>query len=172
MHRLLVLLAGLCGLAAVAFPLFEVKAIGSDASLAVSTLNVWQGADSLRDRVKGTDVKLTDEQVAKMDEGLQKAKVVFMLLVGGPGALLLLWALMGMSRFGRGLGTLALLTGLVGLGCWGLLRTALDEAAKKGEGYTTTQGLAVTLLLACGAVGALGGLMALFKPDPKPTPAD
>lgn len=171
MARLLVLLAGLCGVGAFVMPLFTVQVTEGDASLAVSTLNILQGAESLRDRVKGTDVKMTDAQVDDMDEGLQKAKTTFLLLVGGPGALLLLFALLGMGRFGRGLALLSLLVGLAGVGCWALLRTALDEAAKKGDGYTTTPGLAVTLLLATGALGALGGLIGLLRPERPAPPA-
>ena len=45
-----------------------------------------------------------------------------------------------------------------------LVHNAIQEAAKKGSGYETAEGLAVTLLLISGGVGALGGLMGLISP--------
>lgn len=165
MGRFLVFLAVASGLAACVMPLWR-QSFG-DKAIKVSVMNMWQGPEAWREQVgeKSTaETKADDEQV---NESIRGVKVMFTAFVAGPALLLLLVLLFGLKGMGRGLGVLALLIGLAGVGAWALLRYGIDEAAKKSPEWTLEQGLGLWLLLACGALGALAGLAALVKPDPR-----
>ncbi|MBA3454506.1 MAG: hypothetical protein H0T42_15560 [Deltaproteobacteria bacterium] len=75
----------------------------------------------------------------------------------GPAILLALIGAMGVARkkFGRVAGAFSLIFGLIGLGIGSLLTSAAEGDS----------GIGLTLLLVTGAAGAVGGVLALIKPE-------
>ena len=147
-HKL-VIIGGLVGVLGFFLPLFDVGYMGAE--------------------VKISSLKLVREGEATLDISTEKERENFdifkiVIFVGFGGALLLLlMALFGARRFGRGLGLLSLLFGLCALGTWLLLHLAFNEAIKEdGQDF---RGLGVWALLAAGGGGVLGGLFALIAPE-------
>jgi hypothetical protein len=165
MIRLLVVLSVLAGLAACVMPLYR-QTVGKVA-FNVSVLNLWQGPDAWREQV-GEDAMPADKaNDEKISQDLHDVKLLFTGFVAGPAVLVLLFLLLGLRRFGRGLGVLVLLAGLAGLGCWAILEAAIDKVVKEHPEAVLEKGTGLMLLAVCGALAALGGLVALIKPDPK-----
>jgi hypothetical protein len=127
----------------------------------VSAFDVIKGIDSLGEvsNVKGTDE--IDKQIASADDNSTTKGYTF--LVFGPPLLLL--ALGGFAekrgKFGRLGGAGALILGL-----WAtLMALALISVLNKDAGEGAGVGAGCYLFLAAGALGGLGGLLTLIKPD-------
>jgi hypothetical protein len=147
-HKL-VLLAGLVGVVAFFLPLFDGAYLGTDRT--ISSLEMVEGLGELETSADG-----------ETRENLKTFNIVILIGFGG-AALCLLVGILGLGAFGRGRGLLALLGGLAAVGVWLLLNYAFTEVARRqGTDY---RGIGVILLLASGAAGTLGGLIAVMKPE-------
>lgn len=73
----------------------------------------------------------------------------------------LLGGLLGLKRFGRGLGIAVFIFGLMGLGMWALTNSAIAE-------HEQTAKLGMHLFLGCAALTSIAGLVGIIKPEPKP----
>lgn len=166
MGRLLVVLAGLCGIAAVVLPLFDISVHDGADRVEISTLDLARGVDAIKSQGGESASTLDPDSRAALQRDLDASKWIFLGLVGGPALLVLLVGLFSLGSMGRGRGVLALLFGLLALGSAALLGEAIRKAdAEKKDASTTYQpGLAVTLLLVTGGAAALGGLLTLIRP--------
>ncbi|MCA9707615.1 MAG: hypothetical protein KDK70_17330, partial [Myxococcales bacterium] len=111
-----------------------------------SVMKMMQGVEGLKDVVaeQAPEAKAVDTPELKdMEEAFDKMKTV-LLIPFVPTGLFLLFVLIGMKRFGRGLGVLSLLVGLLGLGLWAIVNAAASEA---GDGGEVALGTGFTVLL-------------------------
>lgn len=166
MGRLLVVLAALCGLAAVVLPLMDISVNDGASRMQVSTLDLLRGVDALSDRAGESARDLDPAERTRLQGDIDQVKWIFAGFVGGPALLVLLVALASLAGMGRGKGVLALLFGLVALGAGALLSTAFDKANAERTDKATSfrSGIALTLLLATGGGAALGGLLSIVSP--------
>jgi hypothetical protein len=165
MAKGLVLLGGLCGLVAFFLPFMVVPVEGT--TVGVSMFHFMKGEAGLEEAFgKKAETEGDREALREASDAFEKDKGLFLAFYA-PAALLVLLGLVGLvSRFGRGLGLIAMLAGIIGFGGWLLIHTALGEAAKE-QARGMTEGLGVTLLLVSASLGCLGALMALARPEPR-----
>lgn len=164
--KFIVLVGGIVGL--IAFFLPAIKVTHQGQTVGVSAMQMVAGLDLAKDAVdkaKAPDVAGADGgelKKVKADASSEISKVkgivmglfapaLLLVIIGGVGAM--------RRRFGRGLGSLSLLLGLISLAIGALIMSAASE------GGDTSAGIAITMLVVTGIAGALGGLMALIKPD-------
>jgi hypothetical protein len=166
--KLIVLLGGILGVLAFFLPMASFEHHGKHAS--VSAFQLFTGVSDLEDRVDGTKAVegMTPEQLgkAKQDvyETLSEIKGI-VLACFLPGALLALIGLIGVARgkFGRLAGIVSILLGAVALLVFAGLNTGAEASA--GE---AARGPALFLLLGTGALGCVGGMLALVSPERGP----
>lgn len=169
--KFMVLAGGVLGLVSFFMPYFVMPIEGSDSTVNLSPYVGFVGISAVEEVAEGAEVEAASAlgadkapaAAAAMKEAndmLDSIKM-FLLIPVAPAIFLLLFGLLGLKgAFGRGLGAGSLLFGLVALAIWGLLSAALGEVDGEVSG-----GLGLTLLMACGALGAVGGLLALIKPE-------
>jgi hypothetical protein len=166
---------GACALGLIGFFLPMISVVQSGVTVELSAMTLVSGADkALEEAAKqaGDQVGASDKdkaeakQMAKSVKGTEGAKEVtaamqkLVLVMFAPTILLLLVSLIALKRYGRLLAVLALLAGIAGVGLWAIASGAV-------EGDKGGLGLGMTLVMAGGALGALGGIMGLIKPEPK-----
>lgn len=166
------------GLVGFFLPMITVDQQGVQVSLSAMTLvsgaekALEEAANQAGDQVGASDKDKADaKKMAKSIKGTEGAKEVteamqkLVLIMFAPTILLLIVTLVSLKRYGRGIAVLALLAGIAGIGLWAIASGAVD--GQKGGGL----GFGMTLVMVGGALGALGGLMGLIKPEPKPDEA-
>lgn len=155
--KFLVLAGGLLGILAFFLPMVTIHR--ADYSGSASAFQIIKGLSVASDAVSSEEVRaaaMNSEAVSQAKEGLDAMKGIVMaifvpaILLAAIGALAVT-----KKKFGRGAGVFAFLLGLVGLGIGALLKSAAGDDG----------GIGLTLLLATGVLGTLGGLFALVKPD-------
>lgn len=173
--KFLVLVGGVVGIVSFFLPLFEIKDQG-----AISAFQVVKGIDTVKDITTGATKELADAveaeggaaakaELAKgageLNKKLAEVKGIVLGLYA-PALLLIIIGAVALARkqFGRLGGTFSFLLGLVALFVWFGFHTVASEAAKDGTGQA---GLGIHLYMASGALGAIGGLLALIKPERK-----
>ena len=155
--KFLVLAGGLLGIIAFFLPMVTVHRGGHEAS--VSAFQIIKGLNLASDAVGSETVShaaMNTEAVASAKEGLDTMKGIVMAIFV-PAILLAALGALGVSKkkFGRGIGFFSFILGLAGLGIGALMKSAAGDDG----------GIGLTLLLATGALGTVGGLFALVKPD-------
>jgi hypothetical protein len=172
-----VLLAGLVGIAAFFLPLIAVKNSGVEGAL--SAFQIVTGVDSAKEIVDNALAESAQAYVDKANiaeassaakSALNEVKGVTLALFA-PAVLLAILGIVGLIRqqFGRLAGTGSVLLGLLGLAVWAVLNQAANDAAVDITAGESVKGIGMHLLLGTGALGFLGGLLALIKPDRKET---
>jgi hypothetical protein len=91
-----------------------------------------------------------------------KTSMAGLYLMGPPTFAALLGATLGRRRFGRGLGVVHILFGILGLLMCAMILD--DESVKRGE---VLAGMGTYLAAASGLLALIAGLIGLLKPDPK-----
>jgi hypothetical protein len=164
--KYIVLGAGIIGLIAFFLPLIAVQNSGLEGKL--SAFQIVKGLDSAQEVVGEAGAAMAgtvEEQVAvkQANDALGAVKMI-VLAIFVPALFLALFGAIGTAkkRFGRGLGIGSLLFGLLGLGIWALLNSAASEG-----GGESVAGVGMHLLLVAGLGGAIGGLFATIKPEPR-----
>lgn len=153
--KLIVLVGGLLGILAFFLPMVSVTR--DHRTVTLSAFQVVRGIDAVDHELDTSDVSTASlDDRAKLHEARGSINGI-VLAVFAPALLLAVIGGLGVmrKRFGRGAGTLALLLGAIGLGIGAILKSAAE-----GDG-----GIGLTLLLVTGVAGAIGGLMALVKPE-------
>lgn len=165
--KFIVLVGGIVGLIAFFLPAINVTHQGK--TVGVSAMQLVAGLDLAKDAVDKAEspdvggLGAGELSKAKADASSEISKVKgFVLGLFAPALLLVIIGGVGAMRrrFGRGLGSLSLLLGLISLALGALIMSVASEGGKEAGA-----GIAITLLVVTGAAGALGGLMALIKPD-------
>lgn len=123
-----------------------------------------QFAEKLADKYLPESVRSTRRDVRLISEAASWAALAY-----APAALLALFGLIGIlrRRFGRALGTLALLAGLASIATWLGLRFGIRFALAQSDLDKTqvTLMFGAHLLLVAGAAGVIAGIGALARPD-------
>ncbi len=160
----------LAGILAFFLPFFSMEgptADGGKTTYTFAVMDLMKGAEGLTDVIaeESPEVKaLPEEDVKKLGAVIEGIKAVLMIPFI-PTAFFLLITLIGLKRFGRGLGVFSLLIGLVGLAGWALLNAAMSVAAE--EGTPAEFKIGFTMLLVGSLLGTFGGIMGIAKPQPK-----
>jgi len=155
--KFLVLAGGILGILAFFLPMVTIHR--ADYSGSASAFQIIKGLQVAGDAVNSDSVRaaaMNSEAVSQAKEGLDAMKGIVMAIFV-PAILLAAFGAFAVTkqRFGRAAGFFSLLFGLIGLGIGALLKSA---AGADG-------GIGLTLLLATGALGTVGGLLALIKPE-------
>ncbi|HSK04819.1 MAG TPA: hypothetical protein VK932_26400 [Kofleriaceae bacterium] len=123
-----------------------------------------QFAEKLADKYLPESVRSTRRDVRLVSEAARWAALAY-----APAALLALFGLIGVlrRRFGRALGTLALLAGLASIATWLGLRFGIRFALAQSDLDKTqvTLMFGAHLLLVAGVAGVIAGIGALARPD-------
>ncbi|MCC6524798.1 MAG: hypothetical protein IT373_19235 [Polyangiaceae bacterium] len=170
--KLIVLIAGLAGIAGFFVPVVAVDHGTIHAEL--SAFQLVEGMDAIQAaagvaRGRNELPPEAREAVVSIDENLARYRSAILGFFA-PALLLVALAVLGaFTRFGRVLGLLAMLVGLAAAAGWGLLAHAAttDEVARTAQKYGARAGIAVWVMIGSGALGLLGGLFALVKPEPR-----
>ena len=136
----------------------------------VSMMAMMQGVEGLKNAMaeQESEIGAVDTSAMKeMEKTFDEVKTI-LLIPFVPVGLFLLIVLIGIKRFGRGLGVFALIVGLISLALWALVNGVLSEA---GPDAKATLGSGFTLLLVSYLLGTVGGIMGIVKPQPKPEAA-
>lgn len=161
----------LAGILAFFVPFVTMQGPGPDGTptdYTFSVVGLMQGADGIKDVVaeKVPEANLVSEaDLAELGKAMEAIKPL-LLIPFVPTVFFLLITLVGLRRFGRGLGVSSLLVGLVALGGWAILNAGMSAA--NDEGAKAAFGLGFTLLLVGALLGLFGGIMGIAKPQPKP----
>jgi hypothetical protein len=164
----MVLLGGLAGLIGFFLPLLVGEGHGTTDSLSAfqavrlgSKLN-----EATEQATAGSTAAEAQSARDEMGDVVAKIKAVFYALYA-PALLLFLFGLIGLlkKKFGRGLGVLSFLLGLVSIGLWALLFKAIGDAGGGHPDVKLSMGIGGHLLLAAGVLGFLGGIINTVKPD-------
>jgi len=155
--KFLVLAGGILGILAFFLPMVAIHR--ADYSGSASAFQIIKGLQVASDVVNTEEVRaaaMNGEAVASANEGLDAMKGIVMAIFV-PAILLAAIGAFGVSKrkFGRVAGFFSLLFGVIGLGIGMLLKSAAGADA----------GIGLTLLLGTGALGTVGGLLALVKPE-------
>lgn len=160
----------LAGILAFFLPFFSMegpKADGSKTTYTFSVMELMQGAEGLKDVIAEESPEVNaipEEDLKKLGEVIDGIKGVLMIPFIPTGFFLLI-TLIGLKRFGRGLGVFSLLVGLLALGGWAILNAAMGVAAE--EGTPAEFQIGFTMLLIGALLGTFGGVMGIAKPQPK-----
>jgi hypothetical protein len=158
--KFIVLVGGILGILAFFLPMVSVERGGK--SVSVSAFQVVKGLDAVQSELDKDEVRV--KAASYGEEGsLSKAKgdvsgiKGIVMAVFAPALLLALIGAAGVARkkFGRVAGTFSLIFGLLGLGIGAILKSAAEGDS----------GVGLTLLLATGVLGVVGGILTLAKPD-------
>jgi hypothetical protein len=163
--KLIVLLGGILGVLAFFLPMASLEHQGKHVS--ISAFQLFTGVRDLEDQVDTTTAVegMTPAELgkAKQDvyETLSEIKGI-VLACFLPGALLALIGLIAVARrkFGRLAGIVSILLGVVAL----LVFAGLNTGAEASAGGAA-RGPALFLLLGTGALGCIGGLLAMVSPE-------
>lgn len=164
--KFIVLVGGILGILAFFLPMVTVERGGK--SVSVSAFQVVKGLDAVKSELDKDEVKMNAAAYGET-ETLHKAKgdvdgiKGIVMAIFAPALLLALIGGAGVARkkFGRVAGTFSLLFGLAGLGIGAILKSAAEGDS----------GVGLTVLLLTGALGIVGGILALAKPDRGLAPA-
>jgi hypothetical protein len=151
--KFIILVGGILGLLAFFLPLVSVQRGGTSAT--VSAFQIIKGLDTVSVAVdQASTVDVATSASAQSDIGAMKGIVM---AIFAPAALLTLLGGLGVMRrrFGRLAGTFSLLAGLAGLGI-----AAVLKGAAGGD-----SGIGMSILLLTGALGVIGGVLGLAKPE-------
>jgi len=165
--RLLVLAAFALGVVAFVVPFISVDMaaeMGGPAGeppVSFSVMQIFQGAEELQAAVP--DIPMSDAERVELDRMLGELRMV-LLVPFVPSVIFLLIALLGLRRFGRAHGVVALVAGVLAVGMWLLL----TSVAGSPESPNVAAALGITLLLLGGLIGAAGGVAGIARPQPKP----
>ncbi|MEJ7603099.1 MAG: hypothetical protein WKG01_34750 [Kofleriaceae bacterium] len=163
--KVLVLLAGLVGIAGFFLPFVKYKSPDGSVTGTISAYQIVAGIDDPGDIVDGDVPNLDREQVAvlvtQFNEGLAELKAL-MLGFFAPAVLLAVIGALAVARgrLGRISGVFALLLGVANIGVFLLFRGVAGDSGQTDA----TLGVGLSMLLAAGIVGAIGGLGALVSP--------
>ncbi len=174
----LLLLLGLLGVSGLFAPMLEVKQGRIAVELSARQLSFgFQETHSLLERelpklaekyLPGS-VRSTRRDLQLVSEASRWAALAYV-----PAGLMVLLGLIGIlrRRFGRALGTLALLCGFASIGAWAGLRFGIELALREAELQKTQVALlfGAHLLLVAGAAAVIAGIGALISPDRGPGP--
>jgi len=139
---------------------------GKPTEYTFSVMQLMQGAEGIKAAVaeKVPEANMvSEEDTKKLGEAMDALKALLMIPFV-PTAFFLLITLIGLKRFGRGLGVFSLLVGLVALGGWALL-TAAMAAANEQDGVQAGFQIGFTMLLIGALLGTFGGIMGIAKPQ-------
>jgi hypothetical protein len=155
--KFIVFLGGVLGIIAFFLPLITVTTHGQ--KIQPSAMQIFKGVDAIGHEVdtnKELRASMTAGSVSATKDGASAVKGI-VIAVFLPAIMLALLGGIGVARrrFQRVAGTFSLVFGVIGLAIAGLL-----VAAAEGD-----SGAGIMLLLATGALGFVGGLLALIKPD-------
>jgi hypothetical protein len=164
--KFIVLVGGILGL--IAFFLPAVNVTTERGKVGVSAMQLVAGLDLAKSAVDEAAVTPDTADAAAFskargDTSAEISKIKgFVLALFAPALLLVLLGGVGAMRrkFGRGFGAMSLLLGLISLALGALIMSVASEG-----GSETGAGIAITLLVVTGIAGAIGGLLALVKPD-------
>jgi hypothetical protein len=167
--KYLVIGALLAGILAFFLPFLEVQApgpSGGNETYSLSAMQVMQGAEGIKNAVaeKAPEANAVDASAMKGVEDMMDTLKTAMMIPFVPTGLFLLITLLGIKRFGRGLGVFSLIVGLIALAGWALLSAAMSEAGDDGK---AAFGIGFTLLMVGGLLGTAGGIAGIAKPQPK-----
>lgn len=159
----------LAGILAFFLPFVSMQGPGPEGNTeyTFSVMTLMQGAEGIKGAVaeKVPEASMVSEaQTKKLGEAMDALKSM-LLIPFVPTVLFLVITLIGLRRFGRGLGVSSLLVGLVALGGWAILNAGMAAANEGGTEATFEIGF--TLLLIGALLGTLGGIMGIAKPQPK-----
>lgn len=131
-----------------------------------TVMSVLGGAESMRDAMAETapELKAVSAEAFSDDDALNDMKLL-VLIPFGPMGFLLLAGLLGIKRFGRGLGVMSLIFGLIGVALWAVFMAAAAE----GDGKASFDTMGFNVLGFGYLLGLLGGIMGIAKPQPKST---
>ena len=179
--KFLVLVGGIVGIVSFFMPLIAVKNSGIEG--AVSAFQIVKGLETASEVVKGAagEAAAAAEEAGSVElkkaagEANQALSTVKNIVLGAyaPSLLMLIIGVVAVARkqFGRLGGTGGFLFGLITLGVWAILNAASNEVAadiaKAGGSVDSVKGMGMHLLMVAGALGLIGGLMALIKPERK-----
>jgi hypothetical protein len=160
--RFIVLAAGILGLASFFLPFVAVQNSGVKGQLSAYT--IVKGIDDAQEVVKSSAVPahVAKKDLAEVNAALSQVKGIVLGLYA-PLALLVVIGVVGLSRkkFGRVAGSFSFVVGLIGLAVAALLLSAASEEPT-AESFA---GIGMYIMLAAAGLGALAGLVTLFKPD-------
>lgn len=162
--RLLVLSAFLVGAAAFFLPMISVSGTvnldGTETShkASFSVMQVLQGVSMAETVADGQpESPMARENFQNHINNLRG----FAMLPFAPTVLFFLVLLIGIKRFGRAHGVVALIVGVLGIAGWSLVSLAVSQ---NGSDAATFE-VAFTLILVGSGLGFLGGIMGITKPE-------
>jgi hypothetical protein len=169
--KFVVLGAGVLGLVAFFMPLIHVKQGGFEGK--ASGLDVMKGFSEAEQAVGEAQVAVgelgeTDahQALGEVKSATNTAKWLFLIPFVFPVLFLLTGGIGALTRFGRGMGALTLVFGLIAVALWFLIRAAGDSV-KTEAGVEDPLGSGVMMLGVSYFLATFAGLFALIKPEPK-----
>lgn len=167
--KLLVFLAFVAGGVGFVLPFIAAAAPEGTIEVSVSAMQLIQGVEGVQAAMAETVAGAADAAVAeKIGRSFgQMADQVraFVAIVFAPTVLFLLIGLLGLRRFGRGLGAAALIVGGLTLAGWFIVTSAATEHSAGASATQVGFGLGFTLVLVGGVLGIVGGLAGLIAPQ-------
>lgn len=177
--KFIVLGAGVIGVISFFMPLMAVEGVKDT----VSAMQIVKGLDTLKDAAeKGKDMADSvdtsgmGDDAAEAKKGIKAgadtaskaatAATIIVLLPFIICALFILFGVLGLKRFGRGLGIGTFLLAIVAGMVWMLLKAAADKVAEMG-GVDSATGSGMTMLMLAVGLALVGGLLAIIKPEKK-----
>jgi hypothetical protein len=166
--KIIVLLAGLAGVAGFFFPFVEVTHTRYNARAEISAYQLVRGAADYVELAKAHEDQLPKGEAQRLFHRIDDKVSTFRGLVVAlyvPSALLAVLGLVAVarSRFGRFGGLIALVLGIASAGIW--LAFLFVSRQEKDPEFHAALGLGLYALLAAGAGGILGGFGAFLTPD-------
>ncbi len=173
--KYLVILAGLVGLYALSRPLVTGELAGGLVRIELSS---FQGftivlsdeavSELKRQGIEGDPEEIWRETIRRQSgyAQVEQAETVLMTLAMVPGFLLVL-GVFGLKRFGRAHGFPSFLLGCAQILVWFALRQMVQVAQEQPIYEKIESTGTITFLLVSGCLAVAGGLMAIFKPEPK-----
>jgi hypothetical protein len=166
--KILVLLAGLTGVAGFFFPFIEVTHTRYNARAEISALQLVRGAADYVELAKAHEAELPKGEAQRLFHRIDDKVSAFRGLVVAlyvPSGMLALLGLVGVARgrFGRFGGLLALVLGIASAGIW--LAFLFVSRQEKDPEFHAALGLGLYGLLVAGLGGIFGGFGALLAPD-------
>jgi hypothetical protein len=166
--KILVLLAGLAGIAGFFLPFIEVTHTRYNARVELSAMQLVRGAADYVELAQAHEDQLPKGEAQRLFHRIDDKVSTFRGLVVAlyvPSALLALLGLVAVARgrFGRFGGLLALVLGIASAGIW--LAFYFVSRQEKDPEFHAALGLGLYALLGAGLGGIFGGFGALLTPD-------
>lgn len=166
--KFVVLVGGVLGLIAFFLPLIAVQKSGVSGKLSayriVAGITAAQQVVDKASALPEAQPNKKDFKEANDTLGAIKGIVIglfvpvwLLLLIGGIGA--------ARKKFGRVAGSFSLLVGLIGLGVASLLLGAAQDKTVTSVTNESVAGVGMYVMFLAAALGAIGGIMTLIKPD-------